>query len=109
MEAAGRKLDTVRIVEIEAAESVVTTVSHFPPSDVVGTVPTKLEVVNSNIARAARGDVDTDRPTRTVTVTVWGASTAFGSLTVRMAVLRPCGRPVVLTATWIVEQFLPTA
>src|SRR3569832_343889 len=48
-------------------------------------------------------------PTRTVTVTVCGASTACGSLTVRKPVVTPGGRLEVLTVTWMVEQVLPMA
>ena len=39
-------------------------------------------------------------PICTVTVMVWGASTALGSLTVTIPVAMPAGRPEVFKANW---------
>src|SRR3954454_9715583 len=75
----------------------------------VGVPNTALEVLNSTSREPPAATSTLTVPIRTVTVTVCGASTAFGSDTVRIPVLRPVGKPVVLTVTSIAEQVLPTA
>src|ERR1017187_2031498 len=79
--------------------------SHAPPSLVL-TVEASWLLVEKRRSRVEPGATETSMlpgmtpPICTVTVMVWGASTALGSLTVTMPVAAPAGRAEVFKTNW---------